>query len=64
MLRGLRGVRRDGQDKALAKRDDDLQNFEGSYARGSTMPTLATKPIFSSMPSSKGHYSGTLPYYF
>ncbi|KAH0665419.1 hypothetical protein KY285_026625 [Solanum tuberosum] len=39
------------------------KNFnEGSYSRGSGRPTLAARPIQSTIPASTGNYSGTTPH--
>ena len=41
----VNGVKRDGETKALSKRDKNYGNFHRSYARGSGQPTLKAKPI-------------------
>uniref|UniRef100_M1DQX7 Uncharacterized protein n=1 Tax=Solanum tuberosum TaxID=4113 RepID=M1DQX7_SOLTU len=51
-VKKVEGVRRDGQAKALAKRDENSGKFQGSYSRGSRRPTLAARPIQSVMPAS------------
>ncbi|WMV49814.1 hypothetical protein MTR67_043199 [Solanum verrucosum] len=58
-LKKEKGVRRDGQAKALAKRAENSSNFQGSYSKGSRRLTLVAKPIQLAMPTFIGNYSGT-----
>lgn len=58
-VKNVEGVKRDGQARDLDKRDNSSQNFQGSYARGSSLPTLTAKPIQSAVPASTGNYWGT-----
>ncbi|WMV14705.1 hypothetical protein MTR67_008090, partial [Solanum verrucosum] len=60
-VKKVKGVRRDDQVKALAKKAKNSGNFQGSYSRGSGRPTLAAQPIKSVIPASIGNYSGTPP---
>ena len=52
-------MKRDSQTTVLSKRAKNSRFFQGSYARGSSGPTLAAKAIKSAMPVSTGNYSGT-----
>lgn len=61
LVKKVKGVRRDGQAKALAKKAKNTSNFQGSYSRGSGRPTLAARPIQSARPVSISKYSRTLP---
>ncbi|KAH0741272.1 hypothetical protein KY290_034315 [Solanum tuberosum] len=53
-VKKVKEVRRDSQAKALAKKAKSSGNFQGSYSRGSGRPTLAARPIQSTMPASTG----------
>ncbi|KAH0743175.1 hypothetical protein KY290_031168 [Solanum tuberosum] len=61
-VKKVEGVRRDSQAKALAKKAKNTGNFQGSYSRGSGRPTLAARPIQSTMPASTGHMSRHCPH--
>lgn len=58
-VKKIEGLKRDGQVKVLSKRAKNTENFQGSYTRGFSRPTLTAKPIMSSMPASIANYSGT-----
>ena len=58
-VKKVEGMKRDDQDKAFPKRTMNSGNFQGSYSRGSGQPTLAAKPIQSTMHASTSNYSGT-----
>lgn len=44
-VKKVKGVKRDGQAKAFPKRAKNSRNFQGSYAREFSQPTLAAKTI-------------------
>ncbi|WMV32385.1 hypothetical protein MTR67_025770 [Solanum verrucosum] len=54
----IRGRNSELQAKALAKRDKNSGNFQGSYSREFGRPTLAAKQIQSAMPASIGGRGG------